>query len=48
MVDALGWVLDHVARERKAMTAMMRLATTPAADWAMRLKAIQQIEARAA
>lgn len=43
-----GWVLDQVASERKAMAAMMALATTPAADWAMRLKAIQQRDARAA
>lgn len=43
-----GCVLDQVVSERKAITAMMALATTPAADWAMRLKAIQQMEARAA
>ncbi len=30
------------------MTAMMTLATTPAGDLAMRLKAIQQMDARAA
>ncbi len=44
----VGWVLFQVERERKAMMAMMMLATTPAAEWAMRLKAIQQMEARAA
>ena len=47
-VVLLGWVLFQVERERNAMIAMMRLATTPAAECAMRLNAIQQIEARAA
>lgn len=47
---SLGFDFDHVASERKAMTAMMRLATTPAADGGVSLilKMIQQIEARAA
>ena len=44
----LGWVLFQVASERKAMMAMMTLATTPAAEWAMMLNAIQQMDARAA
>lgn len=47
-MELVGCVLFQVLRERKAMMAMMTFATTPAAEWAMRLKAIQQIEARAA
>ncbi len=43
-----GWVLFQVLSERKAMMAMMTLATTPAAECAKTLKAIQQKEARAA
>ncbi len=44
----IGCVLFHLLRDWKAMMAMTTLATTPAAEWAMRLNAIQQIEARAA
>lgn len=47
-VVLLGWVLFQVESERNAIIAMMTLATTPAAECAIRLNAIQQIEARAA